>query len=261
MCQLYGAKNWWSHSAHLLPVNKWEVGIFQPLRYGYSETMEISCHPILFFIMPNASFKIPHKDIGGWTTASKHSFVYPTSLLNLLSRGINIGGNIASLIPPNLHVPPMIGFSNEWLMSKSSTIADITLHGGLDLGIVFGELDSRSSIDLPLIYHRMAVYYNTWGIDMGLDIYKQFTNKIGIHSDIDFHFFPGFEGAYDIEHKFLFIWNNSERFQIITGYKFIYGQFPHGSESRFLPYIPLVESWFPLIEIQFSNTAKKTIKS
>ena len=47
-----------SHSAHIMPLKKWSVGIFHPIRYGIKE-LELSSHPAWFFVLPNASFKIP----------------------------------------------------------------------------------------------------------------------------------------------------------------------------------------------------------
>ncbi len=252
--QLSGAQNWAPYSAHLLPEKRWEMGFFQPLRYGYTETLEVSLHPLLFFVMPNLSVKIPHQNMGNWSTASRHSLLYPTPLLNMLSKGTKIGSNIASLLSPNFLMPPMVGISNDWLMSRSLPFADITLHAGIDLGIVIGDLDERSSIDLPLIYHRLGVYYNKWGLDLGVDVFRRFTKRFGIHADIDLRLLPGLNGNYDIEHKLLFIWTNSERFQFCTGYKFVFGEFPYGEESRFLPYVPIVETWMPIIEVQVART-------
>ena len=252
--QLSGAQNWAPHSAHLLTEKRWEMGFFQPLRYGYTETLEVSLHPLLFFVMPNLSVKIPHQNMGNWSTASRHSLLYPTPLLNMLSKGTKIGSNIASLLSPNFLMPPMVGISNDWLMSRSLPFADITLHAGIDLGIVIGDLDERSSIDLPLIYHRLGVYYNKWGLDLGVDVFRRFTKRFGIHADIDLRLLPGLNGNYDIEHKLLFIWTNSERFQFCTGYKFVFGEFPYGEESRFLPYVPIAETWMPIIEVQVART-------
>ena len=255
--QLSGAQNWAPHSAHLLTEKRWEMGFFQPLRYGYTETLEVSLHPLLFFVMPNLSVKIPHQNMGNWSTASLHSLLYPTPLLNMLSKGTKIGNNIASLISPNFLIPPMVGISNDWLMSRSLAFADITLHGGIDLGIVFGELDERSSIDLPLVYHRLGVYYNTWGLDLGIDIFRQLTKRLGIHTDFDLRLLPGLSGSYDVEHKLLLVWAKSEGFQVCTGYKFVYGQFPYGDEARFLPYVPMAETWIPMVELQVAGNRKK----
>ena len=54
-----GQGNWDSHSAHIMPPKKWSVGIFHPIRYGIKEGLELSSHPAWFFVLPNASFKIP----------------------------------------------------------------------------------------------------------------------------------------------------------------------------------------------------------
>ena len=60
-------RNWDSHSAHILPPKSWTVGIFQPLRYGLQEGLELSSHPGWFFVLPNASFKIPFADFKSFT--------------------------------------------------------------------------------------------------------------------------------------------------------------------------------------------------
>lgn len=254
---LTAAKNWESHSANLLPKQRLEIGLFQPLRYGVSEKLEISSHPLVFFVMPNISVKTPHGNIGGWSTASRHRLLYPTPLLNMFSKGIKIGGNTASLISPNFVIPIMLGVSNDLLLTKSTSLADITFRGGIDLGFVFGDLDERSLIDLPLLYHRLGVYYNTWGLDFGIDIYRKLTEKFWVHTDIDLLLLPGFSGSYNVEHKLLLIWKKSEKIRFSTGYKFIYGEFPYGNEARVLPYFPLIESWIPMFEIEFSRSLKQ----
>ena len=50
-------QNWKSHSANILPKKRFEVGLFQPFRYGYSETLEYSTYPLWFFVMPNIDLK------------------------------------------------------------------------------------------------------------------------------------------------------------------------------------------------------------
>ena len=53
-------QNWKSHSAKILPKKRFEVGLFQPFRYGYSETLEYSTYPLWFFVMPNMTLKKSH---------------------------------------------------------------------------------------------------------------------------------------------------------------------------------------------------------
>ena len=253
-------KPWDSHSAYLLPQNRWELGLFQPFRFGYSEAIEYSTSPLWFFVMPNISIKRIESDMAGFNTASRFKLVYPTPLLNMLAR-TGIGG----MIDPNLQMPPMLGFSASWLMSKPMVGLDLTLKGGLDLGIAFGDLDPRSNIDLPLVYHRLGMFYNKWGMHTGLDVQKNLTEKVRVLVDLDLRLLPGLADVqinpdlaklvsdYSLEHKLLLIWNQSDRFRIMTGYKFVKGKYPYGSDMRLLPYIPMVERWMPIIELQWAG--------
>ena len=43
VCTIF-AQNWKSHSANILPQKRFEVGLFQPFRYGYNETLEYSTY-------------------------------------------------------------------------------------------------------------------------------------------------------------------------------------------------------------------------
>ena len=150
-------------------------------------------------------------------------------------------------------MPPMLGLSASWLMSKNMAGVDLTLNGGMDLGIAFGDLDTRSTVDLPLIYHRLGVYYNKWGIHAGADVQKNITEKIGLLADVDLRLLPGFKGNYSLEHKLLINWDKSAKFRIMTGYKFVMGEYPYGSDMRMLPYIPKAETWVPIIEFQWAG--------
>jgi len=253
-------KKWDAHSAYLLPQKRWEMGLFQPFRYGYSESIEYSVHPLWFFVMPNFSLKKSQSDIAGFTSASQYKIVYPTPFLNMIAKE-----GIMGIIAPEFRMPPMLGLSASWLMSKNMAGVNLTLNGGLDLGVTFGDLDKRSTIDIPLVYHRLGVYYNKWGIHTGLDVQKNMTQKFTVLFDLDLKFLPGlaeaqtdpdaskFMGEYSLEHKLLLIWNKSENFRVLTGYKFVMGKYPYGSDMRMLPYIPMAETWVPIIEFQWAG--------
>lgn len=251
-------RNWDSHSAHILPPKSWSVGVFQPLRYGLKDGLELSSHPGWFFVFPNASFKVPVSGFKSFHSAAKVSFAYPTPLLNMLSRQ-GIGG----VIDPNLTIPPMLGVSGSLLMSKEVLGVNATAKVGLDFGLVFGELDTRSNIDLPIVYHRLEVFHNGWGWHTGLDLEKALIKKFRVFMDLDLRFIPNLDnsrktdnyamrsGDYSIEHKMLLIWERSSNFRMMVGYKLVSGEYPYGKQTRLLPYIPLLERWFPLVELQW----------
>ena len=254
------AKLWDLHSAYPMPKGRWEVGIFQPMRYGLNEGLEYSTHPLLFFVMPNISLKISQKDIRGYKTATRLKVFYPTPMLNMVARK-GIGG----LIDPNIVMPPLLGASGSFLASKTIFGFSTTFSAGVDLGVNMGELDERSSIDLPLVYHRLGVFYNQWGLHAGVDLQIELVKNFKLHTDLDMRLLPGisqsnesqfytiFSGENVLEHKLLFIWQRSNNFRFMTGYKFVTGQYPYGRDTRLLPYIPMLESWVPIIELQWAK--------
>ena len=255
-----GEARWQAHSAYMIQPKKWEIGLYQPFRYGYSKSLEASVHPLLFFVIPNVSFKMKMEDFNSSKVANRTTFIYPTPLLNMVARK-GIGG----LIDPNIIMPPMLGVSTSLLMSKELVGFGFTSKIGVDIGITFGELDSRSNIDLPIIYHRLEVFHNKWGIHTGFDITKAITKKINMLIDIDLRYLPSLIkvkeersysmrlGDHSIEHKFLLIWYASKNLRIMTGYKLVNGDYPYGAETRILPYVPMLESWAPIIEFQWSK--------
>ena len=170
---------------------------------------------------------------------------------------------IGGLIDPNLTIPPMLGVSGSFIISREVLRVNLTAKTGLDFGLVFGDLDTRSNIDLPIVYHRLEVFQNGWGWHTGLDLDTKLVKKVRIFVDIDLRFIPDISnrgkgknyamrsGDYSIEHKMLLIWDCSSKFRIMTGYKLVSGDYPYGKQTRLLPYIPLLEQWLPLIELQW----------
>ena len=147
---------WSEGSAYILPQKRVELGLFQPLRYGQSERFEWSTHPIYFFIIPNFNLKWFHGLYNDFAVATRYSAYYPTLLLRTIARE-GTGG----IISPEFDIPHMIGFTGEVLISKpiqNSLYATFKL--GIATGIKFGGLDERTTIDIPLVYNRLAVFYH-----------------------------------------------------------------------------------------------------
>ena len=107
------SKIWDSHSAHVLPKDRWEMGIFQPFRYGISNNIEYTTYPLLFYIMPNVSIKQGQGEFHGFDVARKLSLLYPTPILNMFAKK-GIGG----LIDPNITIPPMMRISGTMILTK-----------------------------------------------------------------------------------------------------------------------------------------------
>ena len=256
-------QNWGSHSANILPEKRFEFGLFQPFRYGYSKTLEYSTYPLWFFVMPNLTLKKSHNILSGYDVASRWSLYYPRPILNMVSRK-GIGG----FIDPMLEIPPMLGISASMLFTKIISGVGVTFNSGLDIGFSLGDLDGRVNIELPLLYHRLSVFHNNYGFHTGFDLEKSITEKLSAIVDLDFSILPGMDtkksdsgitkllGEYSFEHKALLIYEKSETFRFLTGYKFVHGEYPFGTESRILPFLFLVDTWVPMIELQWGRSLK-----
>lgn len=234
-------QQWSSASAHLLPTRRVEIGLFQPLRYGCSESVELSTHPLLFFVMPNVSAKWAHTQIGAWTIASRHGFTYPSLLLRLLARE-GTGG----IISPEFKIPAIFSFQNEIL--ASTRLGDSHLFTGkLAFNFAFksAKMDSRTTIDLPLIYIRSGVYYNDYGLKIGVDVNGKIYGRWMYLIDGDGFFYPQAPTAEDMafEHKGMIFWNKSAGFQICFGYILSYGEYPFGDQWHLLPLVDLQWGW------------------
>ena len=218
-------------TADTLPKGYFEIGLFQPLRYGQTETLEWSTHPILDLLIPNITIKKAWRDFAGWDFATRHNITYPTPLLRTISRK-GTGG----IISPEFDIPQMFSLRNEVLLTrKFSPSFLITGKAGLTLAVTSDELDERTTIDLPLVFPRLGVFYNGYAVNFGLDVGGDLTSRFAYLTDVDIFLLPGADENFAFEHKSLIIWNKSKKFQMMLGYKLVFGEYPFGKQWHLLP--------------------------
>ncbi len=227
-------------SAMVLPAKSWNAAIFQPLRYGLTGRLEISAHPLLFPLLPNLAVKWQHAQNSRYCFSSRHSLYYPTILMRLLARE-GTGG----IISPEFTIPHMVAFTNEALLTRLITKGhSVTAKVGLALCLFrSAEPDARTTIDLPLVFPRLQVFYHQYNLRAGLESLKRVGGQWYYLVDADGFFTPGAEEKWAMEHKGLLLWNKSQRTQFSFGYKLVYGQYPFGTQWHLLA---------PLIDVQWS---------
>ena len=222
---------WSTGTAYTLPKGRTEIGIFQQIRYGQTETLEWSTHPILDLLIPNVTVKKSWSTFADWDFSTRHNITYPTPLMRTISRK-GTGG----IISPEFDIPQMFSLRNEVLLTrKFSPSFLITGKAGLTLAVTSDELDERTTIDLPLVFHRLGVYYNGYGVNFGLDVGGNLTSRFDYMTDVDIFLLPGADENFAFEHKSLIIWNKSKKFQIMFGYKLVFGEYPFGMQWHLLP--------------------------
>jgi hypothetical protein len=233
-------RQWTSGTAFTMPAGRWEIGLFQALRYAWSGSVELSTHPLAFFLIPNLSVKWSHGSRNGFQIATRHSLTYPTPLLRAVSRK-GIGG----LISPEFTIPQMVSIFNEVIVSRPlgrSFLA--TADAGVCFAIKSGWLDERTTIDLPIVFPRLNVYYAGYGFHGGTDLRVDAFRRWRIQAGAEAFYYPSADERFAFEQKGLLLWNKSVTFQLCAGYRLSYGEYPFGTQWHLLaPVFDLAWGW------------------
>ncbi len=224
------------HTAYVVGEGRFEVGVFDELRYGVSENVEISAHPLWMFVMPNVSAKIAWVPLAKAQISTRHALVYPTLLLGLLARE-GTGG----ILPPTTEVPHIFGLTNELLVSgQLSASHTLTWKGGVHVAPRSGGSSTPGTefvtIDLPLIYARTAAYHSAATVHSGLALDGPLLGAFSFLIGADMFFLPGLdEGRFAFEQGTTLRWNASQTWILQAGYKLVVGSYPFGNQTHLLP--------------------------
>ncbi len=224
------AQEFKSHSETLVK-GQMEVGVLAPFRWAVCDSLEISTHPLLFFSAPNANLKWVHPAVRGFGWASEHGFLYPTGLLRLLARK-GTGG----FISPEFEIPHMIAFYNGIVFYKEWTENQIvSLSAGVKFALKGSRLDKRTTIDLPFIYSRLAVFYSGYQLLTGM------TAKGALSERWQYHFSVSgfFADDYAMENSAYIAWNSKGRTQVRAGYYLSYARYPFGVQAHLI--VPVLD--------------------
>ncbi len=230
--------NYWTDgTAYNIPKKRWELGLFTLSRYGISDKIEISAHPLMFFLMPQVKVKLGWGEHAGFRLATEHELFYPTLFMNLVATK-GTGGLISS----EFTIPQMFAVYNRFLVSfRPFEKAILTAHAGIAFSVKFGPLDPRTTIDLPVIYPRLAVFYTQPEIDAGIDFRGHFVPRIGWLFNVENFFVCGTPQNYFLENKGVLAYTSKkESLRIEAGYKLCFGKYPAGPQWHLLPVIDLI---------------------
>ena len=231
---------------------KHEIGIFNPYIYKYSDIIELSTHPIFLLYIPNFSIKINHNKVlkkyflnnktnnflsNNQNIFTHHSFYIPTKLLNKIKKE-GTGGIIS---PEFEDFPFMISFKNMLIYFIEKEKYNLTLKTGCK------KIDNRTTIDLPIVYHRLGIFYNGAQYHLGLEINKTLIKNIHLFSNIYFYNYLNKKQNLSIEHRTMIQYNISNQTELHLGYKLVYGEYPFGKMYHLLPFSILPIPLFDII--------------
>jgi hypothetical protein len=230
-------RNYWTEgTACNIPKNRCELALFTTSRYGITDKLELSAHPLMVFLMPQVKLKVGWGKYSGFALATEHGIFHPTLFLRLVARK-GTGG----LISPEYTIPQMFAIYNRFLVSYSPfRQALLTAHAGIEFAVKFGSLDPQSTIDLPIVYPRLAVFYNEPEFDAGLDFRGKFIPRLGWLFNFENFIVCGTPRNYFMENKGVLAYTSKkETLRLEAGYKLCFGIYPHGSQWHLLPVIDL----------------------
>ena len=231
-------KNYWTDgTAYTIPNGRLELGLFTLSRYGITKNLELSVHPLMFFLMPQVKIKAGWGEYSGFRLATEHEIFYPTQFMSLVSTK-GTGG----LISPEFIIPQMVAIYNRFLASfKPFKNAILTGHGGIAFSFKFGPLDKRTTIDLPILYPRLAVFYNQPEFDVGIDFRGKFYPRFGWLFNMENFIVCGMPKNYFLENKGVMTYTSKkEKLRIEVGGKLCFGKYPSGPQWQLLPVIDLI---------------------
>ena len=231
---------WAADAAKLLEPGQRQIGVFQPWRIGLSERFEVSTHPVLFLAIPNLSLKMSHGSLMSFELGSRHSLTYPSPLLKAVSKE-GIGG----MISPEFDIPHILHHKSEILLSKAIS-DDLLLNckAGLAIALGAGDLDPRTSMDLPLLYPRWATWYSGYGLITGGEMIYDISDKLAVQSDVDILIHSEETGGLALEHKSLLHVSRKSDRRFSLGYKLSYAEYPFGKQIHLLgPIFDFQWSW------------------
>jgi hypothetical protein len=224
-------------TAQTLPKGHMDVGMWAPLRYGLTDDLELSTHPLLDARMPNLRVRQRWASLRGWQVATLHEIAYPTPLLRDFRREGTLG-----LFPLDTEIPHILSFRNVIFMSMPGDDGrDLTVSLGLRGAALAGDSDFPT-LDLPVIFPRTAPYHGRLVTEVGMAAGGEIATWLRYRLMLDLFFIPSDE-VDDVEltaeHAAAFTWPASDGFAVHVGYRLVFGQYPFGEQVDLLPVVDL----------------------
>lgn len=220
-------------TAYTVEQGRWELGLFGPLRYGLTDRVELSTHPLWFFLAPNLRAKVVAFEEGTTQVSWVAGLTYATPLLRFLARE-GAGG----ILPPDRSIPHILSIYNEVMASRPLGDHILTTALGVQVAPRFGQSE-LISIDVPVVYPRTAAFFTHVTAIGRVGLQGPILGNLEYRLDGRAFIFPGADGAFAIEQGGRLHWQSSPRWMLQAGYLASYGGFAFGTSARVLPVVEI----------------------
>lgn len=228
---------WSYNTAHVMEKKKWESGIAQPFRYGWKDRVEIRSNLLEMPFFPNLGIKVAYAERWGFALASEHLLSYPTVFLNTVSTK-GTGGLISPQYAP---YPAIISVMNTLLASRPVGKASlVTGFVGFAFALREEKPDKNATIDLPLIYPRMAHYYEGSTVRVGGHFKGTLVKRLYYEEGMEAFFVIRPKNNFFFENTGALFWEATPWLRVKGGYSLSYGIYPYGTQWQLWPSFDLV---------------------
>jgi len=246
---LYSAKAQdkpYANESFLLSKGQYRYSLFTKAEYGLSDKITVRAHPLWIFFAPSVDIKWQLNSAGKKNISFIHGISCPTPAMNLFALK-GTGG----LISPEFDIPFMLSWRNGVIYSKELKKGHtITGELAIEFAIFNENLLPGSSIDLPVISPRNAVYYKNVGVDVSFVAEGKIIGKFDYYSKSQIFVFPSNNDRYALEYNetsrffvestVLIFWNLSKKCKLGFGGRLCFGDYPFGTQWHLLPMLDFV---------------------
>lgn len=233
---------WHQNTAKVIEKGRTESGLFAPMRVGLKNKMELSVHPIWFFVMPNAKLKKNWSidESKKFQVASEHGFTFPTILLNLLAR-TGTGG----IFPGDQKAPPILTLNNKVILSYFYTKNHaVSLKAGMEFNVLGSMYKNFAPVELLIAYPRTASYSRFYIGELAMTFSGLVKNKFAYEVDFKTFFIPDNQLTWVFEWNPKLYYHVSDKFRIMAGALVTTGNIPNEKAAfRALPVFDLQYSF------------------
>ena len=240
--------HFFSFNASIITKKSLDLSLFSKNEFGLSDNMSVLSHPLTLFLSPSIEVKWRHYKEGNLEYSTIHGLNYPTPLLRLISMK-GTGG----IISPEFEIPQMISIRNgiigTYRLSENRYLSGRAI---FEFSLGSANLDEGTSIDLPIIAPRSAIYYKNIGFNLGVAYEEKISGYFNGLAESNLFLFPYEKNSipenqsYYIkknrqdffwESVLAIIWNESETFHLGAGLQLLFGDYVFGKQWHLLPYI------------------------
>jgi hypothetical protein len=230
------SEKWGDNTAYIKPAHTWETGVLQSFRLGLSDKLELRTNALLLPVLPNVGIKLAWGSNGGFIFASEHAVSYPTLFLQTVAMK-GTGG----LISPQYSFPFILAINNALIMSKPvGATSLVSADAGVCFSIRNGQPDYRSSIDLPLLYPRMAHYYQGISLRAGSSFKGMIASRLFYEESVRLFVITRSSDNVFAENAGTLMWAVGKSLRIKAGYCVTWGRYPFGNQFNLMPTLDLV---------------------